>query len=115
MTAVKPRRATELQCQSTIVAAAIRGGWRVHAERTSLTASGRYATAIQGHRGFPDLVLAHPTRGVVIVELKRKPNKVEDEQQAWLDALLDDGLCVMVWWVPEDLDRHCAWLIGGGL
>ena len=110
---MRPHRPTELQCQATIIAAAKRGGWRVHAERTSLTQSGRYSTAIAGHRGFPDLVLANPTRGVVIVELKRKPNRVEPEQQRWLDVLTASGFDARVVWVPEELDVFCAWLIGG--
>ena len=113
MTATKPHRPTELQCQATLIDAAKRGGWRVHAERTSLTASGRHATAIAGHRGYPDLTLAHPTRGLLFVELKRKPNKMEAEQQAWQETLTWAGACAQTWWVPENLDEHCAWLISG--
>jgi hypothetical protein len=105
------RRPTELQCQATIVEAAKRGGWLVHAERTSPTRSGGYATAIQGHRGFPDLVLAHRTRGIRFVELKRKPNKVEPAQQEWIDRLNSiDCLAAMVVWVPEQMDAFCGWL-----
>jgi hypothetical protein len=97
-------RATEAECQKAIVEAAMIAGWRVHAERTSRTQSGGYATAIQGHAGFPDLVLVRGDR-VMVVELKRKPNRVEDEQRAWLDALSAAGVETRVCWVPEGQDE----------
>lgn len=106
----RDHRPTELQCQATLVAAAKRGGWRVHAERTSRTHSGGYATAIQGHAGWPDLVLAHPTRGALVVELKRKPGRVTPEQRQWLDTLNAAGITATVWWVPDELDARCQWL-----
>jgi hypothetical protein len=42
-------------------------------------------------------------RGAVVrvVELKRKPNKVEPAQQAWHDALAAAGINTEVVWVPE--------------
>ena len=101
-------RLTEAQCQSTLIDAAKRGGWRVHAQRTALSKSGRHMTAIQGDRGFPDLVIAHPKRGVWFIEAKRRPNKVEPEQQKWLDVL---GADAVVAWVPERLDEWCEWLL----
>lgn len=111
MTTTKPHRATELACEDTIVRAAKLGGWRVHAERASRTASGRHATAIKGHKGWPDLVLAR--EGIVIVaELKRKPNKVEDDQRAWLSQL-NAAVPTFVWWVPEQLDMVTAALAAG--
>ena len=113
MTTSTATRPSELQCQRTIVQAARLGGWLVHAERTSRTESGRYATAIQGDPGFPDLVLAHPATGAVIVaELKRKPNRVEPAQRLWLDALAIAGH-VVVWWVPEDLHAITTALAAG--
>ena len=103
------RRATEAQCQTTLIAAARAGGWLVHSERPALTQSGRWATNVQGHTGWPDLVLVHPERRrCLLVELKRKPNKIEAPQQRWHDALGAAGLPVQVWWVPEELDARCA-------
>lgn len=101
-------RATELQCQATIVEAAKACGWRVHATRAAQTGRG-WRTPIQGHKGFPDLVLV---RGSLLwfVELKRRPNKVEPDQHDWIDALLDAGALVSVVWVPEGLDDFCAQL-----
>jgi hypothetical protein len=100
------RRASELECQAVIVQAAKRGGWRVHAERTSLSKSGRHMTAIQGDPGWPDLALCHPTRGTVFWELKRRGNKASEAQLQWLELL--GGELV---WVPEEVAARCEWLI----
>lgn len=103
------RRPTELQCQQTIVDAARKCGWLVHAERPALARSGKWSTPVQGHAGFPDLVLVTPDRrSVHFVELKRKPNKVEPAQLVWLDALRAVGertpfVRTHVWWVPEGM------------
>lgn len=101
MTATKLPRPTELACQATIVAAARMAGWLVHAERASLTQTGRWATAIQGDRGWPDIVLTRA--GVLlVVELKRKPNTVEPEQVKWHNALrLVPGVITGILWVPD--------------
>lgn len=113
-------RATESQCQATIVAAALLAGWMVHAERPAQHQSGRWGTPIQGNPGFPDLVLLHPYHRLLwFVELKRKPNKVEPAQQRWHDALglLDvEGQGVpwvqtSVVWVPEQMDAFIAELV----
>lgn len=104
------RRATELDCQQAIVDAARKLGWLVHAQRAALQRSGKWSTAIQGHRGFPDLVLITPDRrDVYLVELKRRPNKVEPDQVVWLEAFRSvgersgGGVHAHVWWVPDDL------------
>lgn len=104
-------RATEAQCQATLIEAARRGGWLVHAERTSLQRSGRYSTAIQGDAGWPDLALCHRTRGFLLVELKRKPGKLSDGQVRWGMFLESAGVSWQTWWVPEELDMRAAWLI----
>lgn len=101
-------RPAELQCERSIIEAAILAGWRVHGERAAMNRSGRYATPIKGHRGFPDLVLVRGSQ-LLFVELKRKPNKVEPEQDAWLDALAEiEGVTAMVVWVPEGQDAFIA-------
>lgn len=103
---------TEAECQRTILSAAKLLGWRCHAERTSRTASGGYATAIQGDKGFCDLVLV---RGDVLlfVELKRdKTGRMGPGQQEWIDAL--NGVCAHVnaltVWVPSSMDRFIRYL-----
>ena len=62
-------------------------GWLVHHCRPTRMASGRWATAIQGDAGFPDLVLAHPNRGVIYAELKTESGRLSAEQNRWQHAL----------------------------
>ena len=108
-------RPSEAQCEDTIVAAAILHGWHVHAERAAQRQSGKWATPIKGHAGWPDLVLVHPYHRVMIVaELKRKPNRVEPAQKAWHAALATVGIDVQVWWVPEQMPTILALLANAG-
>jgi Holliday junction resolvase len=107
---MKAPRATELQCEATIIDAAMRAGWRVHGERTVQTSKGSHLTAIKGHRGWPDLVLVRGNQ-CLVVELKRKPNKVEPDQQAWLDVFKSiEGVTPLVVWVPEQQDEFIRYL-----
>lgn len=99
-------RPTEAQCQATIVAAAKLLGWKVHATRQAMTRRG-WRTPVQGHAGFPDLVLVRGSQ-LRMVELKRKPNRVEPEQQEWLVALAAAGVDVSVAWVPEQMPALLA-------
>lgn len=101
-------RAEELACEATIIRAAKLAGWRVHGERTSKSKD-RYLTAIKGHAGWPDLALVRGHE-FVVRELKRHPNKVEPEQEAWLAALSFAGINAGVLWVPEQMDDFCQWL-----
>lgn len=106
-------RATELECETTIIQTATRFGWLVHGERTVRVNAGArgYATPVKGHPGFPDLVLAHRTLPLAIIaELKRMPNTVEPAQRLWHDRLRAAGLDVQIWWVPEALDELVAYL-----
>ena len=101
---------TEAECQRTIIDAARLAGWRVHAERTSRTASGGYATAIQGDPGFPDLVLVKG-RHLLFVELKRdKTGRIGPGQQDWIDAL---GGCAYatILWVPSQMQAFITTLV----
>lgn len=97
---------TEAQCQRAIIEAAQMAGWRVHAERTSRTASGSYATAIQGHAGFPDIIMCRGYQ-LLAIELKRdKTGRMGPGQQEWIDALGDvPGVTAMVVWVPSQQDQ----------
>lgn len=102
-------RATEAECEDAIIAAAKLAGWRVHAERHASVRDGKHVTPIKGHKGWPDLVLVRG-REVWFVELKRKPNKVEPEQHAWLNALECAGVRTAVVWVPEQMQAFIALL-----
>lgn len=104
MTAPRP---TEAECQTTIIEAARLAGWLVHHARPARSERG-WATPIQGHAGFPDLVLVHPLRGLLAIELKRRPNKVTPEQHRWLVALRLAGVDARVVWVPDEMDALIA-------
>lgn len=104
-------RATEAQCEDAIIGAARLLGYRVHAERPARQARG-WATAIKGDAGWPDLVLVGHGH-LIVVELKRKPNRVEPAQQAWHDALARAGVDCRVVWVPEGMDAFLADLARG--
>ena len=55
-------------------------------------------TSIHSPRGFPDLVLVHPSKNrVIFAELKSEKGKLTEEQVEWLDALGDCGQEVYVW------------------
>lgn len=103
-------RASEADCQSTIVAAARILGYRVLAIRPGMGKAGNWSTPIQGDPGYPDLTLAHPRAGVLHLELKRWPNKLETEQNRWGEMLISAGAVWMLWWVPEELDDLLAFL-----
>ena len=109
-----PKRATEADCQRTIIEAARLAGWLVHHTRPAQMQSGKWATPLQGDPGFVDLVLCHPARGLLwFVELKRKPNKATAAQQQWMFALADvsDDISVQFVWVPDELDAFIARLV----
>lgn len=54
-------------------------------------------------RGWPDLVLAHPAWGLLLVrELKSQKGRVRPEQRAWLNALTALGVDAGIW-RPSDL------------
>lgn len=77
---------TEAQFQQQIIDLAKMAGWLVHAERPAQYQSGRWATHIQGHAGFPDLVMVRPPR-LIFAELKVGYNKLSPEQSRWLEDL----------------------------
>jgi hypothetical protein len=79
-------------------------GWRGHAERRSRSASGRHATAIKGDQGWPDVVLAHPWRGLVIVELKSHTGSFGPGQPEWLSLLAhySSADVLVAAWRPAD-------------
>lgn len=90
----------EVTYYATIIEAAIITGWRAHHQRST-----RAGTPIQGHTGFPDLVLVHPRGHVLFVEVKsdREGATLTPEQEAWGDALLRAGARWQVLRVPSGL------------
>jgi hypothetical protein len=100
---------SESDLQRAVIDAARLGGWLVHHCRPSLTASGRWATAIQGHKGFPDLVIAGKGR-VLFLELKSARGRVSVDQAEWLRVLKASGVDARIV-RPDDLDDLIAELL----
>lgn len=92
-----PLRMTEDELLDAVLTLASALGWYAHHDRPARTADGRWCTPVQGDRGFPDLVLAHPRHGVIFRELKSATGKLEDDQAAWLEALANGGADAGVW------------------
>lgn len=92
-------RMTEADWQKRVIDTATLHGWRVVHIRPAQTDRG-WRTAYEGHPGLPDLILAHPNRGVHLVELKSDNPKAQPtpDQRAWLAAAGDCGHL----WRPAD-------------
>jgi hypothetical protein len=78
-------------------------GWRVHHQRPARRANGGWTSAVEGHAGFPDLVLARgPRHGrpgrLILAELKAGRGRIDPEQRQWRDMLVQvHGVEVHVW------------------
>jgi len=93
----------EAEFQDTVVDLAHAHKWLVAHFRTAKVGD-RYATAVgYDGAGFPDLVLAHPTKGVIFAELKSRTGKMAPRQKVWTDTLWRAGADVFIW-RPDDLD-----------
>ncbi len=87
--------------------AAAAGGWMVHHDGRS-----DLAQQIAGQAGFPDIVAAHPERGVVIAwEVKRDRGRHGPGQESWLDAFARADVETRTIW-PDDYDEAWKWLVG---
>jgi len=93
---------SERAFQQAVVELATMTGWMVNHQLPAQNANGRWRTPTQGHIGFPDLVLAHPTRGVIFAELKSAVGRVSEAQRSWLDTLELAGVEAYVW-RPTDM------------
>jgi len=80
---------SEDELQDNVMQTAALYGWVVVHHRPARTADGG-RTAIQGQKGFPDLVLARDGR-VLFRELKSAKGKPTADQLIWLEALGDLG------------------------
>lgn len=95
---------TEAQFTRQVIQLAKACGWLTAHFRPALTAKG-WRTAVQGDgAGFPDLVLVHPTHGLLFVELKVGKNQLSEAQEKWLAAFAKAEIGVRVWY-PEDWEE----------
>lgn len=81
--------------------AGLRGWRRVHF-RPAKTDKG-WRTALQGDKGFPDVIALRGKRGVVI-EAKAGKNKTSEDQDLWLEFFRAVGFEVYVMY-PEQWDE----------
>lgn len=108
---------SEASFQSSVIRIARDWGWLVHHVMPARLPSGKRATALQGHRGFPDLVLAHEKRGVILAELKTDRGRLSQDQRDWIEALnlgfiqRDPSVAL---WRPQDMPAIINRLTEGG-
>jgi hypothetical protein len=88
--------------QSQVILLARLHGWLVMHTRAVEIRPGVWKTPLQGHAGYPDLTLAHKTRGVIFAELKSDIGRLSDKQELWLQTLCDAGMEHHVW-RPKDI------------
>ena len=92
---------SEKEWQQVVTETATWYGWTYYHSRPAIMKSGKWATALEGLAGFPDLVLVHETRGLVFAELKSEKGRLSHKQQRWIDLLRLAGQEVYVW-KPSD-------------
>ena len=78
---------TEAQFQAAVIQIARLNGWRVFHPKKMQGRDGTWRTALTGDNGWPDLVLAHPKRGLIVAELKADRGRLTQDQHAWIAAL----------------------------
>ena len=93
---------SEAEFQKTVISLAKLYRWRVMHTQPAQIRPGRWITPNTGDQGFPDLVMCHPMRGLIFVELKTNTGKVSLAQKLWHDCLTEAGQEVHVW-RPSDL------------
>lgn len=94
-----PRQESEAHFTQRVIQTARWHGWKVTHFRPSRTQSGRWATAVQGDIGSPDLLLARDG-DVLLAELKTDTGRLRPEQREWLAHLGDRAVV----WRPRDWD-----------
>lgn len=83
--------------QDNVIDAGRKLGWTVAHFRPAKTAKG-WRTPVQGDgKGFPDLIMLHPSRGGIAAELKTGSGRLAPEQTAWLDLFRAAGFRAYEW------------------
>ena len=95
---------SEAEFQKAVITLAKLHGWKVMHTQPAQIRPGKWITPNSGNQGFPDLVMSHPTRGTIFVELKAAKGVVSNTQWEWIHSLEDSGAEVYVW-RPKDLDK----------
>ena len=95
---------SEAEFQKAVISLAKLHGWRVMHTQPAQIRPGKWITPNTGNQGFPDLVMSHPYRGTIFVELKKDKGVVSELQWDWINSLEDSGEEVHVW-RPKDLQK----------
>ena len=95
---------SEAEFQKAVIQLAKLHGWKVMHTQPAQIRPGKWITPTTGDQGFVDLVMAHPYRGTIFVELKTDKGVVSNTQWDWINALEDSGEEVHVW-RPKDLEK----------
>jgi hypothetical protein len=95
---------SEAEFQKAVIQLAKLHGWKVMHTQPAQIRPGKWITPNTGNQGFPDLVMTHPFRGTIFVELKGAKGVVSNTQWDWINALEDSGEEVHVW-RPKDLEK----------
>jgi VRR-NUC domain len=77
--------------------------WRLCHFRAGINRRGQWQTAIQGDRGFPDLVLVRRDK-LIFAELKTHSGRITSEQDQWLSDLKRAG-CMAIIWRPNQFEQ----------
>lgn len=98
---------TERDLQISVIDIAKLYGWLVAHQRPARTNNG-WRTAVEGHAGFPDLVLCRGVRNgqpakLLFIELKTICGKPSPDQKRWLETLREVPRIEVHVWKPEDL------------
>ena len=86
---------TEEDLLTAVLNLAMTAGFRVCHFRPARTNRG-WRTLVQGHPGWPDLMMVKGKR-FLVVELKGEKGVVSDDQRLWLADLLRAGIETHVW------------------
>ena len=78
---------SEEQLKGAIIDAAHAHRWIVAHFRAAKTERGWRTPVEADGKGFPDLVLAHPDRGVLFIECKADRGRLSAEQERWVATL----------------------------
>ena len=95
---------SEAEFQKAVISLAKLHGWRVMHTQPAQIRPGKWITPNTGNQGFPDLVMTHPFRGTIFVELKTDKGIVSNTQWEWINTLEESGEEVHVW-RPKDLEK----------
>ncbi len=95
----------ERDFQQQIIDMAHLYGWRIAHFRPAMKKDGTWVTPVSADgKGFPDLLLVHPTKHkIIVVEVKTEKGKLTPEQERWLWAFAECDIQSYDW-RPSDWD-----------